>query len=77
MPLLKPTDLLKVESIAFPALGTGVGGFPLSACARLMIAAVISHCRTHPYPKQIRFVLFGHKAYQTFVQALIAVEEKQ
>lgn len=30
----------KVKSIAFPAFGTGVGGFPLKACARIMLTAV-------------------------------------
>src|SRR5438093_1135817 len=32
-------DAHRLESIAFPAFGTGVGGFPLDECARLMITA--------------------------------------
>src|SRR5215468_2429463 len=54
-----------LASIAFPAFGTGVGGFPLDECARIMIGAV----RTHQ-PKSIRlvrFVLYGETAYDTFV----------
>jgi O-acetyl-ADP-ribose deacetylase (regulator of RNase III) len=54
-----------VTSIAFPAFGTGVGGFPLEECARIMIGAV----RTHQ-PKSlrlVRFVLYGEAAYDTFV----------
>ncbi len=68
---------LKVESIAFPALGTGVGGFPFSACARLMIGAVMSHSRANDYPKEVRFVLFDQSAYEAFVQVLLASPEKQ
>jgi O-acetyl-ADP-ribose deacetylase (regulator of RNase III) len=31
---------LKLKSIAFPALGTGVAGFPVDDCAESMIGAV-------------------------------------
>jgi O-acetyl-ADP-ribose deacetylase (regulator of RNase III) len=70
-------ERLRIHSIAFPALGTGVGGFPLSACARLMLTAVISHCRTHEFPRLVRFVLFDANAYQTFVQVLSSISESR
>ena len=65
---LTMADANGVTSIAFPAFGTGVGGFPLDACARIMIAAVRAH-----EPKSlrlVRFVLFGQPAYDTFAAAL-------
>lgn len=37
---LEVADHLGCASIALPAFGTGVGGFPLEECARLMLAAV-------------------------------------
>lgn len=37
---LKIAEELKLKSIAFPAFGTGVGGFPMKACAKLMIDTV-------------------------------------
>ena len=55
-----------LTSIAFPAFGTGVGGFPLDECARIMIGAVRAH-----EPKSLRlarFVLHGEPAYDTFVR---------
>jgi O-acetyl-ADP-ribose deacetylase (regulator of RNase III) len=56
----------RLTSIAFPAFGTGVGGFPLDACARLMIEAVRSHQpRTL---RLVRFVLFGQPAYRAFAE---------
>jgi len=64
---LRMADSHDVTSIAFPAFGTGVGGFPIDECARIMIAAVRAH-----EPKSlrlVRFVLFGQPAYDTFVQA--------
>ena len=33
----------RLESISFPAFGTGVGGFPLDQCARIMINAIRAH----------------------------------
>jgi O-acetyl-ADP-ribose deacetylase len=56
-----------LESIAFPAFGTGVGGFPRSECARLMIEAI----RAHPAGslRRVRLVLFGQPAYRAFVEA--------
>jgi O-acetyl-ADP-ribose deacetylase (regulator of RNase III) len=65
---LDVADAHALTSIAFPAFGTGVGGFPLDECAGIMIAAVRAH-----EPKSlrlIRFVLFGRPAYDTFVREL-------
>jgi O-acetyl-ADP-ribose deacetylase (regulator of RNase III) len=58
----------QIESIAFPALGTGVGGLSLAECARCMFAATRDHCATNEYPAEIRFVLFGHNALDVFQQ---------
>jgi O-acetyl-ADP-ribose deacetylase len=54
----------QLTSIALPAFGTGVGGFPVADCARIMIGAV----RTHDARavRLVRFVLFGQAAYRTF-----------
>ncbi|TMG39922.1 MAG: hypothetical protein E6H88_00810, partial [Chloroflexi bacterium] len=35
-------------SVAFPALATGVGGFPLEECAAAMVGAVREYARAHP-----------------------------
>src|SRR6266508_3592061 len=56
----------RLESIAFPAFGTGVGGFPLDECARIMVSVF----REHPAGslRLVRLVLFGPSAYRTFVE---------
>jgi O-acetyl-ADP-ribose deacetylase len=66
---------LGLDSIAFPALGTGVGSFPADACARLMIAAAISHSRTAPKPGSVTFVLRDEPAFRSFADALKSVPE--
>jgi O-acetyl-ADP-ribose deacetylase len=72
---LEEAARLKLDSIAFPALGTGVGGFPAEACARLMIAASLSHCRTNPKPGSVTFVLRDEPAFRSFADALKSVPE--
>jgi O-acetyl-ADP-ribose deacetylase (regulator of RNase III) len=55
-----------VRSLAFPALGTGVGGFPVSECARIMIRTVEASAAAAPSVHLVRFVLFGRAAYEAF-----------
>jgi O-acetyl-ADP-ribose deacetylase (regulator of RNase III) len=60
-----------VTSIAFPALGTGVGGFPIADCAKVMLQAVRDHAASGPTTiREVRFVLFGREACETFAAAL-------
>ncbi|HEX9912681.1 MAG TPA: macro domain-containing protein, partial [candidate division Zixibacteria bacterium] len=55
---LKRAEELKLNSIAFPALGTGVGGFPVDRCAEMMINTVREYLRTTELIKELTFVLF-------------------
>jgi len=61
---------LGVTSIAFPALGTGVGGFPLAECARTMIGEVLRHTAEPTAIERIVFVLFDGTAYRVFREEL-------
>jgi O-acetyl-ADP-ribose deacetylase (regulator of RNase III) len=64
-------DEHKLGSIAFPALGTGVGGFPMNDCARVMLDAVREHGKnSNTSLRDVRFVLFGRDAYDVFAAAL-------
>jgi O-acetyl-ADP-ribose deacetylase (regulator of RNase III) len=57
-------------SIAFPALGSGVGGFPLEEGARITVAAVKDELPASPTIAHVVFALRGSAAYQAFSQAL-------
>ena len=63
---LTTADGHQLESIALPALGTGVGGFPLDQCARIMIGVVRAHATPRTSVRVIRLVLFGRAAFDTF-----------
>lgn len=55
-----------LRSIAFPAIGTGVGGFPTQRCAEVMLEEVNRHLEEGSTLEEIRFVLFGEPAYRIF-----------
>jgi O-acetyl-ADP-ribose deacetylase (regulator of RNase III) len=56
---LKRAEELKIESIAFPAFGTGVGGFSADECARIMLGEVKNFSKKAEYLKEVLFVLFS------------------
>ena len=60
-----------IRRVAFPALGTGVGGFPMRRCAEVMIeeAQRILDAGENPL-ERIVFVLFDEQAYRTFESVL-------
>jgi len=61
---------LGVTSIAFPALGTGVGGFPLEEGARITVQTVREELPSCPTIEVVIFALRGQAAYQAFAAAL-------
>jgi O-acetyl-ADP-ribose deacetylase (regulator of RNase III) len=63
---------LGATSVAFPALGTGVGGFPLDAAATTTVAIVREELVRSPSIERIVFALRGAAAYEAFQAALIA-----
>jgi O-acetyl-ADP-ribose deacetylase (regulator of RNase III) len=63
-------DELGIKSLAFPALGTGVGGFPLDECARIMIGEVRWYSTGDTGLEKVVFVLFDQPAYRAFRQEL-------
>ena len=66
--VLRVADEVGAESLALPAFGTGVGGFPLDECARLMVAGVRAYPARHL--QRIVFAVFGDEARRSFEEAL-------
>jgi O-acetyl-ADP-ribose deacetylase (regulator of RNase III) len=65
---LELADELGCRSLALPAFGTGVGGFPLAECARLMVEEARSF---EPQSlEHVIFAVFGGDAYEAFSSAL-------
>jgi O-acetyl-ADP-ribose deacetylase (regulator of RNase III) len=65
---LEVADELGCRSLALPAFGTGVGGFPLGECARIMI----EEARIFPADalEHVIFAVYGSEAYEAFSSEL-------
>jgi O-acetyl-ADP-ribose deacetylase (regulator of RNase III) len=74
---LNLAEKLKLESIAFPAFGTGVGGFPMTACANIMITAARTFAPLAKHLQRVQFCLFDDVGYGLFRKALEASERPQ
>ena len=65
-----------IRTIAFPAISTGVYGYPLELAAPIALRATADHLRAHPDAHdEVRFVLFGAAALRAFTTALAALRE--
>jgi O-acetyl-ADP-ribose deacetylase (regulator of RNase III)/ADP-ribose pyrophosphatase YjhB (NUDIX family) len=74
---LDVAEELKTKSIAFPALGCGVGGFPFLASAKIMAQEVFRHLkeRESSHLKEIIFCLFDKEAFDIFNKGVISYLE--
>lgn len=55
-----------IKSIALPAIGTGIAGYPLDDCARIMLKEVLEHLKSRSSLEKIYFVLFDDAAFKVF-----------
>lgn len=64
-------DEKKLKTIAFPAIGTGVAGFPVGKCAELMIGTVLKHLKGGKSSlEKVYFILFDKSTYEVFKKHL-------
>jgi O-acetyl-ADP-ribose deacetylase len=59
-----------ITSVAFPSISTGAYGYPLAAAARIALQAALAYLDQHAEVKLVRFVLFGHPAYEVYEKTL-------
>jgi O-acetyl-ADP-ribose deacetylase len=55
-----------LKTIAFPAIGTGVAGFPMKECAEIMLLEAVRHLENGTSLETIYFVLFDESAAESF-----------
>jgi O-acetyl-ADP-ribose deacetylase len=71
---LEVAEELGARSLALPAFGTGVGGFPVTECAGIMVSAVRDH---EPGSlERVVFAVFGAEAERAFEGAVGAASER-
>jgi O-acetyl-ADP-ribose deacetylase (regulator of RNase III) len=64
-----------LQSLAFPAISTGIYGYPLAEATLIALSATCDFAALHDYPTQVHFVLFDDRAmseYERTLRSLIA-----
>jgi O-acetyl-ADP-ribose deacetylase (regulator of RNase III) len=67
---LEIAEAHQLQSIAFPAFGTGVGGFPLDEAARIEVEEVRRHLDAGSGLERVVFAVRGEEARGAFERAL-------
>jgi len=66
---LRLADAEGIHTIAFPAISTGIFGYPIERCATIMLETFQQYCSGETSLKEIRMCLFDQEALQVFTDA--------
>ena len=67
---LKVADENNLRSISLPAISSGIFGFPIERCAKIMLETTISYLKGPTGLDKVVFCLFGHDSYEVFANQL-------
>lgn len=67
---LKIADEYDLKSVALPAIGTGIYGYPMDEAAEVMLRAAIDYIQAGTGLERIVFCLYGQSAFDTFAEEL-------
>ena len=74
---LKRAEKLRLISIAFPAIGTGVLGYSLEEAAHGICSSIIAFGQKDPmYVKRVRIIIFQKQMYQSFMDKFTEITNK-
>ena len=60
----------KIKTIAFPAISTGVYGYPKKEAAEIAVATVKSFVEKDDWFEEIRFVVFSDESFEVYKEIL-------
>jgi O-acetyl-ADP-ribose deacetylase (regulator of RNase III) len=66
---IRVADKLQLQTIAFPAISTGIYGYPIGLAAQVAIASTAESLVRTRYILEVKFVLFDGGALQHFSDA--------
>ena len=67
---LKLADEKGLRSVAFPAISTGIFGYPLDRCAKVMVHSTLKYLKGETGLARVVFCLFGAEALFAFEEEL-------
>lgn len=65
-----------LKTIAFPAIGTGIAGFPMRECAEIMLRETAKHFEGPTSLEKVYFVLFDQEALAAFNSVRAEIQAK-
>jgi O-acetyl-ADP-ribose deacetylase (regulator of RNase III) len=74
---LKLADQKGLKSIAFPAISTGVYGFPKDRCAAIMLSTTIAYLEGPTKLEKVIYCLYDKKTLEIFEDALESLTQKR
>jgi O-acetyl-ADP-ribose deacetylase (regulator of RNase III) len=67
---LRLADENNLKSISFPAISSGIFGFPIESCAKIMLSTTIEYLKRKTSLEKVIFCLFDSHSYQVFENQL-------
>ena len=67
---LRLADEKQIDSVAFPAISTGIFGYPFEAASDISLQTVLEVIPDLKFVRHIRFVLFGEEDFEVYVERL-------
>lgn len=64
----------RFRTVAFPAIATGIYGFPRTGAAAIAVAAVKRHLAGHEYPENVIFVCFDEETREAYQRVLASAD---
>ena len=70
---LKLADEENIKSISFPAISTGIFGFPIVRCSQIMLQTTIDYLKGQTDIEKVVFCLFGQDSFKVFEKQLSTI----
>ncbi|MGP3667066.1 MAG: macro domain-containing protein [Candidatus Bathyarchaeota archaeon] len=67
---LKIAEQYKVKTIAFPAISTGIFGFPKDRCAEIMLQTTVNYLKSETKIEKVVFCLYDDETFKIFQDKL-------
>lgn len=64
--VLRKADEIRVQSLAFPAMGAGFYGVPLDVCAQITLRKVKEYLKNETHLREVVFSLRDSREYESF-----------
>jgi len=74
---LKLADKNRLKSLAFPAISTGIYGFPKDRCATIMLSTTIAYLEGPTKLEKVVYCLYDQDTFDIFKQTLQSLKHKR